>query len=71
MLLNCYRALLRHGITLWIDLPLDIVARDVTENQIQFPSFEISTSGSYPEVDLLFKFNHICLQASMSGKSKT
>ncbi|CAK8532909.1 unnamed protein product [Lathyrus sativus] len=43
-------ALLRHGITLWIDFPLDIVARDVTENQSQFPSFEISTSGSYPEV---------------------
>ncbi|XP_058773339.1 probable inactive shikimate kinase like 1, chloroplastic [Vicia villosa] len=43
-------ALLRHGITLWIDLPLDFVARDVTENQSQFPSFEISTSGSYPEV---------------------
>ncbi|XP_050911589.1 probable inactive shikimate kinase like 1, chloroplastic isoform X2 [Lathyrus oleraceus] len=47
---NTNLALLRHGITLWIDLPLDIVARDVTENQIQFPSFEISTSGSYPEV---------------------
>ncbi|CAI8593940.1 unnamed protein product [Vicia faba] len=43
-------ALLRHGITLWIDLPLDIVARDVIENQSQFPSFEISTSGTYPEV---------------------
>ncbi|XP_012575455.1 probable inactive shikimate kinase like 1, chloroplastic isoform X2 [Cicer arietinum] len=37
-------ALLRHGITLWIDLPLDIVARDVSEDQIQF------SSGSYPEV---------------------
>lgn len=48
-------ALLRHGITFWIDLPLEIVARDVTENPTQFPSFEISTSGSYPEVmDELF-----------------
>lgn len=41
-------ALLRHGITFWIDLPLEIVAMD--ENQTQFPSFEISTSGSYPKV---------------------
>ncbi len=43
-------ALLRHGISLWIDVPLDIGARDVIENQGQFASFEISTSGSYPEV---------------------
>lgn len=58
MLLNCYRALLRHGITFWIDLPLEIVARDVTENPTQFPSFEISTSGSYPEVgSLLLKIS--------------
>jgi shikimate kinase len=50
MLLNCYRALVRHGISLWIDLPLDIVAKDATEDQSQVPSFDISTSGSYPEV---------------------
>ncbi|MED6108182.1 hypothetical protein PIB30_021128 [Stylosanthes scabra] len=34
-------ALLRHGISLWIDVPLDIMARDVSE---------ASSSGSYPEV---------------------
>nr|XP_025622514.1 probable inactive shikimate kinase like 1, chloroplastic isoform X3 [Arachis hypogaea] len=34
-------ALLRHGISLWIDVPLDIMARDVCE---------ASSSGSYPEV---------------------
>ncbi|MED6173355.1 hypothetical protein PIB30_058556 [Stylosanthes scabra] len=34
-------ALLRHGISLWIDAPLDIMARDVSE---------ASSSGSYPEV---------------------
>ncbi|XP_027346296.1 probable inactive shikimate kinase like 1, chloroplastic isoform X2 [Abrus precatorius] len=43
-------ALLRHGISLWIDVPLDIVARDVIEEQGQFASFEISATGSYPEV---------------------
>ncbi|WJX70982.1 putative inactive shikimate kinase like 1, chloroplastic [Trifolium repens] len=43
-------ALVRHGISLWIDLPLDIVAKDATEDQSQVPSFDISTSGSYPEV---------------------
>ncbi|KAK7271043.1 hypothetical protein RJT34_26632 [Clitoria ternatea] len=43
-------ALLRHGISLWIDVPLDTVARDVTEDTSQFASFEISISGSYLEV---------------------
>ncbi|XP_057439927.1 probable inactive shikimate kinase like 1, chloroplastic isoform X1 [Lotus japonicus] len=33
-------ALLRHGISLWIDVPLDIVARDVIEDQSQFAAFE-------------------------------
>ncbi|KAG4941490.1 hypothetical protein JHK87_045361 [Glycine soja] len=43
-------ALLRHGISLWIDVPLDFVARDVIEDQSQFAPSEISISGSYPEV---------------------
>ncbi|KAK7315511.1 hypothetical protein VNO77_34061 [Canavalia gladiata] len=43
-------ALLRHGISLWIDVPLDIVARDVIEDRNQYASLEISVSGSYPEV---------------------
>ncbi|KAK7364635.1 hypothetical protein VNO80_13375 [Phaseolus coccineus] len=43
-------ALLRHGITLWIDVPIDLVARDVTEDQSQFTPSEISISGSHPEV---------------------
>ncbi|CAL0299280.1 unnamed protein product [Lupinus luteus] len=43
-------ALLRHGISLLVDVPLDIVARDVIEDRGQFASFEISTPGSYPEV---------------------
>ncbi|WJX66079.1 putative inactive shikimate kinase like 1, chloroplastic [Trifolium repens] len=46
-------ALVRHGISLWIDLPLDIVARDVTGHQSQVPS------GSNPEVmdELVAQYN--------------
>ncbi|GKV26066.1 hypothetical protein SLEP1_g35426 [Rubroshorea leprosula] len=42
-------ALLRHGISIWIDVPLDMVAKGITEDrdQIYFP--EISP-GSYSEV---------------------
>ncbi|CAK9151132.1 unnamed protein product [Ilex paraguariensis] len=43
-------ALLRHGISIWIDVPLDMVARDIVENGIQFAESEITTSGSYSEV---------------------
>ncbi|CAJ1948018.1 unnamed protein product [Sphenostylis stenocarpa] len=43
-------ALLRHGVSLWIDVPLDFVATDITEDQSQFPPSEISISGLYPEV---------------------
>ncbi|KAK7380627.1 hypothetical protein VNO78_33142 [Psophocarpus tetragonolobus] len=45
-------ALLRHGISLWIDVPLDFVARDVIEDQRQFAPSEISISGSHPEDEL-------------------
>ncbi|XP_019427241.1 PREDICTED: probable inactive shikimate kinase like 1, chloroplastic [Lupinus angustifolius] len=43
-------ALLRHGISLLVDVPLEIVARDVIEYRGQFASFEVSTPGSYPGV---------------------
>ncbi|KAI9084029.1 hypothetical protein K1719_034025 [Acacia pycnantha] len=43
-------AFLRHGITLWIDVPLDMVRRDLFNNQNEFSSFEISPSGSQEEV---------------------
>ncbi|PRQ54323.1 putative P-loop containing nucleoside triphosphate hydrolase, shikimate kinase/gluconokinase [Rosa chinensis] len=43
-------ALLRHGITIWIDVPLDIVARGVVEDQTQLSAYDLSTSVSYPEV---------------------
>ncbi|XP_038877384.1 probable inactive shikimate kinase like 1, chloroplastic [Benincasa hispida] len=43
-------ALLRHGITLWIDLPLQMIAEEFAEDRSQHPVFDISTSGSYSEV---------------------
>ncbi|KAL6136036.1 hypothetical protein ACLB2K_061338 [Fragaria x ananassa] len=43
-------ALLRHGITIWIDVPLDIVARGMVEDQTQLSAYNLSTSVAYPEV---------------------
>lgn len=43
-------ALLRHGISIWIDVPLDMVAKGIIENKSQVLSSEIATSESYPEV---------------------
>ncbi|KAI3417953.1 uncharacterized protein J3R85_014088 [Psidium guajava] len=38
---------LRHGISIWIDVPLDIVARGLVED---LPSSQLSTSQTYSEV---------------------
>ncbi|XVF59975.1 hypothetical protein PTKIN_Ptkin08bG0005400 [Pterospermum kingtungense] len=43
-------ALLRHGISIWIDVPLDMVARGIIENKSQVLSSEIANSESYSEV---------------------
>ncbi|KAJ7971747.1 Shikimate kinase [Quillaja saponaria] len=44
-------ALLRHGISLWLDIPLEMVTRDLIQDRIQFAaSEEISNLGSYSEV---------------------
>ncbi|XP_039061186.1 probable inactive shikimate kinase like 1, chloroplastic [Hibiscus syriacus] len=43
-------ALLRHGISIWIDVPLDIVANGVIGNKSLLLSSEITNSGSYSEV---------------------
>ena len=37
LILNKFRALLRHGISIWIDVPLDIVAMVEMEDQSQSP----------------------------------
>ncbi|XAR52040.1 hypothetical protein NMG60_11006886 [Bertholletia excelsa] len=49
-------ALLRHGLSVWIDMPLEMVARDATENGTQFSASEIFISGSNSEV-----FNHLTM----------
>ncbi|KAL7204601.1 hypothetical protein ACSBR2_017639 [Camellia fascicularis] len=46
-------ALLRHGLSIWIDVPLDMIARDAIENGSQLSESEIFSSGSYSEVTLL------------------
>ncbi|XP_022774212.1 probable inactive shikimate kinase like 1, chloroplastic isoform X2 [Durio zibethinus] len=43
-------ALLRHGISIWINVPLDLVAKEIIENKSQLLSSQIAISGSYSEV---------------------
>uniref|UniRef100_A0A5B6ZHP8 Inactive shikimate kinase like 1, chloroplastic n=2 Tax=Davidia involucrata TaxID=16924 RepID=A0A5B6ZHP8_DAVIN len=43
-------AFLRHGISIWIDIPLDMIARKVVEDGTQLSASEIFNSGSYSEV---------------------
>ncbi|KAG6659019.1 probable inactive shikimate kinase like 1, chloroplastic isoform X1 [Carya illinoinensis] len=43
-------AFLRHGISIWIDVPLDMVARGVFENQSQLSDLELFASEAYSEV---------------------
>ncbi|KAI5651062.1 hypothetical protein M9H77_37067 [Catharanthus roseus] len=43
-------ALLRHGISIWIDVPLEMVAREIVDETIQLPASESEISGSYSEV---------------------
>ncbi|XP_076917435.1 putative inactive shikimate kinase like 1, chloroplastic [Bidens hawaiensis] len=41
---------LRHGISIWVDVPLDIVAKEIVENGAQLFGTEISPSASHSEV---------------------
>ncbi|XP_068304138.1 probable inactive shikimate kinase like 1, chloroplastic [Pyrus communis] len=43
-------ALLRYGISIWIDVPVDLVARGMIEDQSQLPALNLSDSASYQEV---------------------
>lgn len=43
-------ALLRYGISIWVDVPLDMVAKGIIEKKSQLLSSEIVNSGSYSEV---------------------
>ncbi|XP_023528923.1 uncharacterized protein LOC111791696 [Cucurbita pepo subsp. pepo] len=47
---NCLLALLRHSITFWIYLPLQMIAEEFAVDRSQLPVFDISNSGSYGEV---------------------
>ncbi|TYJ37264.1 hypothetical protein E1A91_A05G364300v1 [Gossypium mustelinum] len=44
------RALLRHGISIWIDVPLEMLAKGIIGNKSLLLSSEITISGSYSEV---------------------
>ncbi|KAF5952520.1 hypothetical protein HYC85_010464 [Camellia sinensis] len=48
-------ALLRHGLSIWIDVPLDMIARDAIENGSQLSESEIFSSGSYSELAVLYE----------------
>nr|GMC46230.1 probable inactive shikimate kinase like 1, chloroplastic isoform X1 [Ipomoea batatas] len=43
-------ALIRHGISIWIKVPLQFVAREVVDDKFQLPASYVSISGSYSEV---------------------
>ncbi|PPS19294.1 hypothetical protein GOBAR_AA01281 [Gossypium barbadense] len=43
-------ALLRHGISIWIDVPLEMVAKGIIGNKSLLLSSEITISGSYSEL---------------------
>lgn len=42
--------LMKYGISLWIDVPLDMVAKEVVEDGNRLPLSDISISGTHPEV---------------------
>ncbi|GMP29748.1 hypothetical protein CsSME_00004728 [Camellia sinensis var. sinensis] len=48
-------ALLRHGLSIWIDVPLDMIARDAIENGSQLSESEIFSFGSYSELVVLYE----------------
>ncbi|XP_031118358.1 probable inactive shikimate kinase like 1, chloroplastic isoform X2 [Ipomoea triloba] len=43
-------ALIRHGISIWIKVPLQFVVREVVDDKFQLPASYVSVSGSYSEV---------------------
>ncbi|KAI3793851.1 hypothetical protein L1987_36474 [Smallanthus sonchifolius] len=43
-------SLLRHGISIWVDVPLEIVAKEIVENGVKLLGTEISPSASHSEV---------------------
>ncbi|KAL8108820.1 putative inactive shikimate kinase like 1, chloroplastic [Apium graveolens] len=43
-------SLLRHGILIWIDIPLDMIAKEAVEDGLELSELELSPTVSYPEV---------------------
>ncbi|KAL4577077.1 hypothetical protein LXL04_013179 [Taraxacum kok-saghyz] len=43
-------SLLRHGISIWVDVPLDMVAKEILEDGVRLLGSEISPSASHSEV---------------------
>nr|XP_043632408.1 probable inactive shikimate kinase like 1, chloroplastic [Erigeron canadensis] len=43
-------SLLRHGISIWVDVPLDMVAKEIVEDDVQLIGTDISPSASHSEV---------------------
>ncbi|KAJ9540274.1 hypothetical protein OSB04_026780 [Centaurea solstitialis] len=43
-------SLLRHGVSIWVDVPLDMVAKEIVEDGARFIGSEISSSASHSEV---------------------
>lgn len=51
---NCvmsYRALLRHGVSIWIDVPLDLVAKELEEDRIQLSASDMPICKSSSKVN--------------------
>ena len=48
-----FRSLLRHGILIWIDIPLDMIAKEAVEDGLHLPEVELLPSASYPEVSCI------------------
>lgn len=48
--LNNDRALLRHGISVWIDVPIELVAKNMIEKGFHIPEMESSAAESYSKV---------------------
>lgn len=46
-----YRALLRHGVSIWIDVPLDLVAKELEEDKVQLSASDTPICKSSSEVD--------------------
>lgn len=45
---------MRHGISIWVDVPLDLVAKEIVEGGVRLFGSDISPTASHSEVCLKF-----------------